>query len=113
MAQGVSPLALIGAPILVLVAQPWDFFSPAGRGRLRARIAGLGPGSRGHELRLDLTQGPVETARGEVAGLRATPLHPQEAELAAMLLQRRPVAARLYAPGLAGPPLLVGALRRL
>ena len=33
------PHGLIGAPVLVLVAEPWDFESPEGRGRLRGQVS--------------------------------------------------------------------------
>ena len=104
--------ALIGAPVLLLVAEPWDFTSPYGRGRLEGQISNIrdfGPAC-GQELNILLA--PLIIAGRLVEGLRATPLHLTERDLVRRLLDRRPTAVRLFGSQDADVR-LVAAIRRL
>ncbi|HMO43107.1 MAG TPA: hypothetical protein PKB04_07240 [Phenylobacterium sp.] len=107
MRAGPPPLGLIDLPVLLLVAQPWDFVSADGRGRLRGRVSAVP--SQGDELALDF---PALTLIAPTwRPLRALPLHPGDESVAVQLWRGASVGLRLYAPG-QGPPALVGALRR-
>lgn len=108
--------ALIGAPVLLLVAEPWDFTSAYGRGRLQGQISnirdfGVGGGPGGvQEVWIAVT--PLVIAGHVVEGLRATPLRHAEGDLARRLLERRSVAVRLLGPEGSGVR-LAAAIRRL
>ncbi len=104
--------ALIGAPVLLLVAEPWDFISTYGRGRLQGQISNIrdfGPAG-GQELWISL---PSLTIGGHrIDSLRAIPLRMVESDIVRRLLDRRPAAVRLL--GLEGSGVrLAAAIRRL
>ena len=103
---------VVGASALVLVAEPWDFQSLHGRGRLIGRIAearSFGPA--GEELRLDIQTQVLQPGAGEVSALRAVALHGGAGDLTARLLRGESAGVRLYAtPRRGGGPLL-GAMR--
>ena len=105
---------LEGARALVLVAQPWDFQSLHGRGRLLGHIVeALDYGLGGGELRLEIRPQVIEAGQGEVALLRVLPLHGGAKDQIDRLLQGESVGVRLYAAPRRGAAPLLGALRLL
>lgn len=104
--------ALIGAPVLLLVAEPWDFISTYGRGRLQGQISNIrdfGP-IGGQELWVSLSS--LIIGGHPIDSLRATPLRMVESDIVRRLLDRRPAAVRLLGPEGSGVR-LAAAIRRL
>lgn len=104
---------LVGARGLVLVAYPWDFQSPHGRGRLVGRISDDRVfGAAGRELQLSIRPQVIEPGRDEVNSLRVLTLHGAAQEGFARLALGESVSVRLYAPpGRGGVRPLLGAMR--
>lgn len=102
------PIGLIGAHVLVLVAQPWDFVSRDGRGRLRAVVHSQA--SDGGEFVLRFA--PFTIGGAPVEALRALPLHPMSESLARGLGRGDSVGVRLHAWETGARLILVGAMRR-
>jgi len=104
--------SVLGAAALVLVAQPWDFQSLHGRGRLIGRIAEARTfGPAGEELRLDIQTQVLHPAAGEVSALRAVALNGDAADLSLRLLRGESAGVRLYATPCCGGGPLLGAMR--
>ena len=102
---------LVGAGALVLVAQPWNFQSLHGRGRLVGCIcADIAFGNSGRELRLAIRRQVIHPGRGELDLLRVLPLHTGGGISAERLSRGESAGVRLYALR-GGEPPLVGALR--
>lgn len=102
------PFGLIGAPVRVLVARPWDFASQDGRGRLVGRVVAVAPD--GAEVILDFPA-LTEISPGDVR-LRALPLHRVSESVAVRIAGGQSVAVRLYGVG-EGPPRFLGAAQRM
>lgn len=107
-----TPSALIGAPVVLLVAEPWNFTSAYGRGRLQGQISNIRSFGRsgGQEVwiavsRLVVGDRPVET-------LRAIALRPGAENLVQRLLDRRSAAVRVIDAAGSGFR-LAAAIRRL
>jgi hypothetical protein len=104
--------ALLGAPVLLLVAEPWDFTSAYGRGRLQGHISNIcdfGPVG-GQELVIAVALFVFEGRA--IKSLLATPLHRGSEDLVQCLLDRRPCAVRVV-DAAGGPFRLAAAIRRL
>ena len=104
--------ALIGAPVLLLVAEPWDFTSAYGRGRLQGHIRNIhdfGPVG-GQELVIAVA--PFMAEGRAIDSLLATPLHPGSGNMVQCLLDRLPCAVRAVNTA-GGPFRLAAAIRRL
>ncbi|MDP2212251.1 hypothetical protein [Phenylobacterium sp.] len=95
-----------------MVAEPWDFQSAYGRGRLRGHIRKIEDfGPQGGQA-LWLAVAGLTMGDQAVDTLRALALHPGDADLIAGLGDQRSVAVRLF-----GPPesslRMAAAIRRL
>jgi len=104
--------ALLGAPVLLLVAEPWDFTSAYGRGRLQGHVSNIrdfGPGG-GQELSIAVA--PFVADSRTIDSLLATPLHSGCGDIVQCLLDRRPCAVRAVATA-GGSFRLAAAIRRL
>jgi hypothetical protein len=104
--------ALLGAPVLLLVAEPWDYTSAYGRGRLQGHISNIrdfGPVG-GQEL--VITVAPFMAEGRAIDSLLATPLHPGSGNMVQYLLERLPCAVRAVDTA-GGPFRLAAAIRRL
>jgi len=106
------PFGLIGATVLVLVAEPWDFESPEGRGRLRGQVSKIQDFAPEGGQEVMLSTAPIFLGGATVTGLRALGLHPTQENLIQRLESGRTTGVRLYGPG-AASPLLIGSIRRL
>jgi len=103
---------LIGAPVLVLVAEPWDFESPEGRGRLRGQVSKIQDFAPDGGQEVMLTVAPISLGGDTVTALRALGLHPTQETLIQRLERGLSTGVRLYGPG-GRSCLLVGSIRRL
>jgi hypothetical protein len=104
--------ALLGAPVLLLVAEPWDFVSAYGRGRLQGQISNIrdfGPAG-GHEVAIAVSRF-MHDGRA-VDALRATGFHPGGGDLLQALIDRRSFAVRVLDAG-GGGLRLAASIRRL
>ncbi len=102
---------LVGARALVLVAEPWNFQSLHGRGRLLGRIGEARAFVlAGEELQFDITPQALLPDGATVSRLRTVALHGGAADLAGRLLRGESVGVRLYAEPRGGGRLL-GAMR--
>ena len=106
------PPGLIGATVLVLVAEPWDFESPEGRGRLRGQVSKIQDFAPDGGQEVMLATAPIALGGATVTTLRALGLHPAQENLIQRLESGRTTGVRLYGSG-ATSPLLVGSIRRL
>ncbi len=106
------PLGLIGATVLVLVAEPWDFQSPDGRGRLRGQVSKIRDFAPEGGQDVLLAVAPLSLDGAMVTTLRALGLHPAQEDLVERLETDRATGVRLYGPEGKSPP-LVGSIRRL
>jgi len=96
----------------VLVAEPWDFESPEGRGRLRGQVSKIQDFAPEGGQEVMLATAPVSLGGATITSLRALGLHPTQENLIRRLESGRTTGVRLYGPG-AAAPLLVGSIRRL
>ena len=104
--------ALIGAPVLLMVAEPWDYEGPHGRGRIRGQISdfrNFGPDG-GQSLTLSVAGMRCQGAPLE--RLTAWPLYPGAADILQALCERRAAPVRVYG-GENSSVRLRGAIRRL
>jgi hypothetical protein len=106
------PLGLIGATVLVLVAKPWDFESPEGRGRLRGQVSKIHDFAPEGGQEVMISVAPTALGGDVVTTLRALGLHPAQEDLIDRLKSGLTTGVRLYGPG-PRSPLLVGSIRRL
>lgn len=104
--------ALIGAPVLLMVAEPWDFEGPHGRGRISGQISEIrdfGP-DRGQAVLIAAVG--LMAAGAPLERLIAWPLHPGAKDIVQALTERRPAAVWAHG-GEGGRFRLRGAIRRL
>ena len=104
--------ALIGAPVLLMVAEPWDYDGPHGRGRIRGQISdfrNFGP-DVGQSLTISVTG--LGVAGAPIERLIAWPLYPSAVDILQALCERRSASVRVYG-GENSSVRLRGAIRRL
>lgn len=104
--------ALIGAPVLLMVAEPWDYDGPHGRGRIRGQISdfrNFGP-DLGQILTISVAG--LRVAGATIERLTAWPLFPSSADILQALCERRAAPVRVYG-GENSSVRLRGAIRRL
>lgn len=104
--------ALIGAPVLLLVAEPWDYAGPHGRGRICGQISEIRDFGSGRGQVLTLSVSGLQVAGVPLERLIAWPLHPGAMDILQALTTRRTAAVRAYG-GEGGSLRLRGAIRRL
>ncbi|MEH6676793.1 hypothetical protein [Phenylobacterium sp.] len=94
----------------MLVAEPWDFESPEGRGRLRGQVSKIQDFAPEGGQELTLAVEPISLGGARVTALRALGLHPAQENLIQRLETGRATGVRLYGPG-GKSLLLVGSIR--
>lgn len=104
--------ALIGAPVLLLVAEPWDYDGPHGRGRIRGQISEFRDFGPDQGQTLTLVVAGQGGAGAPLERLITWPLHPGALDILDTLTARRPAAVRAFG-GEDGGIRLRGAIRRL
>lgn len=98
--------------MLLLVAEPWDYEGPHGRGRIRGQISDFRNFGPDMGQILTIAVAGLRVAGAPIERLIAWPLHPGAVDILQALLERRSTAVRAYG-GEGGSFRLRGAIRRL
>lgn len=101
--------SLLDAPVMIEVAQPWDFASDDGEGRLAGYVRGVRTWP-GLPSELEIAVTPFVVAGRRYDTLRAVARFPREGDPLARLGPGRGEAVNLFCHG-GEAPLLVGAVR--